>query len=43
VVWEQFVGAGEKFDNWWRTLGIGPNGAICAGVFGEIISLRDGD
>jgi hypothetical protein len=41
VVWEKLAGTGDRFDNWWAPIGVGPNGALYASVYGGIISMRD--
>jgi hypothetical protein len=41
VVWEKMMGTGDRFDNWWAPLGIGPNGALYGTVYGGVTMLRD--
>jgi len=47
VVWEKLAGTFERsgsarFDNFWAPIGIGPNGALYASVYGGLTMLRDG-
>jgi hypothetical protein len=41
VVWEKLMGTGDKFDNWWLPVAIGPNGALYGMVYGGITMMRD--
>jgi hypothetical protein len=41
VVWEKLVGTGDKFDNYWLPVAIGPNGALYGMLYGGITMMRD--
>jgi hypothetical protein len=41
VVWEQLVGTGDRFDNWWAPPIIGPNGGLYGPVYGGVTMLKD--
>lgn len=41
VVWEKRMGTGDKFDNWYAPIGVGPNGALYGTVYGGVTMIRD--
>jgi hypothetical protein len=41
AVWEKLVGTGDKFDNWWLPVAIGPNGALYGMVYAGVTMMRD--
>jgi hypothetical protein len=43
VVWQKMAGTGyEQYDSSWPALVVGPNKTLYVGVFGGLISIRDG-
>jgi hypothetical protein len=41
AVWEKLVGTGDRFDNWWLPVAIGPNGALYGMVYAGVTMMRD--
>ncbi len=41
VVWEQLVGTGDAFDNFWLPVFVGPNEALYGPVYGGLTMMRD--
>ena len=42
TVWKKLAGAGNRYDTFYPALAIGPNKALYTGVYGGILSMRDG-